>query len=80
MITTTRKSNILVLRAKIESWFINAKIDYDVNGRLVSIDQNTEWDSIEVKIIEDGTESSCTIEGVSFYTGLELYNIWMEKL
>lgn len=62
----------------IKEWYENAKIDYAVNGHLISINYLPHCDALLVIVDEDGKKYQCDISYISDYTPEQIYNIWME--
>lgn len=66
------------LKDKINnSWYKNAKIDYNINGHFISVEE-VENKHLIVKWVEDGEAYQMLIGWYKDYTSEQLYNIWME--
>lgn len=63
------------LKAKITGWYKNAKIDYDVNGKL--IDTIFTGDTVKIVWEEEGTRYAMTLNWKNWMPEV-LYDIWME--
>lgn len=75
-------TNIITARKYLEnkinnSWYRNAKIDYNINGRFISAEE-VDNNHLLVKWIEDGETDEMLIGWYKDYTNEQLYNIWME--
>lgn len=66
------------LSESIQGYFERAKVDYGVDGGVMSVDTDTENDTINVAVIENGSIIKTELPFVSDYTARQLYNIWME--
>ena len=63
------------IEEKITGWYMNAKADYDVDGKFISATEN--GDNLEIVWEEDGTRCAMTIGFYKTFTPEEIYNIWM---
>jgi len=75
----TMKAKMNYLENAIAGWFENAKTDYGISGRLVSIEGDEEKELIIITVEEEGIKSECTLNYVSQFPAKELYNIWQES-
>lgn len=65
------------IESKINGWYMNAKADYDVDGKFISATEN--GDNLEIVWEEDGTRYAMTISFYKTFTPEEIYNIWMDS-
>ena len=66
------------LEYRFNRWYANARIDYGVSGRLVSVSYNAELDVVSIQTVEDGEMYYCNIEYASAKTPEQIFDIWME--
>ena len=69
------------LKAKINTYFANAREDYGINGNLkgITVVQYTKDDTMAViEWVEEGTTYSLPLHFITDHTAESLYNIWME--
>lgn len=64
------------LTYKINNWYENAEIDYNVKGCVEKIEYTDK--TVAIKVVEDGIKYSWVFDHYSDYTHEQIYNIWME--
>lgn len=65
------------LREKINNWYKNSEIDYEVTGKF--IDCVTADNYLFITFEEDGQKLKCEICWYQEYSAEQIYNIWMES-
>ena len=66
------------LKSKItDSWYKNAKIDYDVNGKFIDIEFNNE--NLTIIHEEEGQKFKTLVAYYKEYELEQIYDIWMEE-
>ena len=60
------------------SWYVNAKLDYNINGYFVDATIVSDGHGLLIEWVEEGQPHAHEIAYYYDYTLEQLYNIWME--
>lgn len=72
-----KNKTIEYLKNKInDSWYYNAKLDYDIDGEFLSATYDESEDKIIIYFREDNKKYMAILLYVSDYTNEQLYDIW----
>lgn len=64
------------LASKIAGWYYNAKLDYGIDGKFLTAEE--EGHNLKIVWEEMGERLETVISWYTEYTPEQLYNIWME--
>ena len=66
------------LKNRITAYWMNAKIDYNINGRFIDC-RTIDNDRLGIEWEEEGTKYFMVINYYKTYSPEEVFNIWMES-